>query len=684
MLDRNAMAQLKGLKHQMEVEKERAEAVIKGTQARYGFAVLDDGREVFVPPDEMLKAFPDDRVRICIRPSNDKRSVAEIEKLLDSPLDQFAGRCVRKGKALFVQPDLSRLKRWLFIPPHARNGVREGDYVLAGVLRHPIRDGRPQAKILKVIGSEDTPGLENQYVMAKYGLPQHWPAAAEKELEQVLSGADPKGSSQRLDLTDLEFISIDSARTQDIDDALFAESSSSGWTLYVAVADPTAYIEAGSGLEKEIEQRATSLYFHGDVVPMLPESLAQATCALAEGEARPALVCKITVGAEGELESYEFHEAVIRSRAKLSYYAVDRFLSGQHDDLMSHAAPLEPLYQVYRVLRARREAAELVMEDRQEYRWILGEDRQIESIEPSEKMASQRLVEECMIAANRCAAELLREHAATGPFVCHPGFRGDRLDELRAFLEMHAPELADEDASTIEGYQRIMQGLANSSSPLPLRAMVNRLMTRASLATVPGPHMGMAIATYTNFTSPLRKYLDFLVHRQIREILHEHGPNRVDQPCLDRLAARLTNARSALTEAERWLSLRYLQRLAAGGETSWQGRVSHINSSGFMVKLDANGIEGFVDLRKDPEKFSFDKWQASLTSTTRRFQLDQPVTVSLLGEDPETPHLALFAPAEGCGLKPPKQESTAAASEAAADQTADAGEAASVDPRADQ
>ena len=176
MLSQDSLSQLKGLKSQMEAEKEHAEAVVKGTQARYGFAVLDDGREVFIPPQEMLKAFPEDRVRICIRPTSDNKTIADIEKLLDSPLDMFTGRCVRKGKALFVEPDLPQINRWLFIPPHARNGVKEGDYVRSAVLRHPIRDGKPQAKVLAIIGNDDSPGIENLYSMAKYRLAEQWAA----------------------------------------------------------------------------------------------------------------------------------------------------------------------------------------------------------------------------------------------------------------------------------------------------------------------------------------------------------------------------------------------------------------------------------------------------------------------------------------------------------------------------
>ena len=270
MLNHDSLAQLKGLKSQMESEKEHADAVIKGTQARYGFAVLEDGREIFIPPDEMLKVFPNDKVRVCVRPAKDNKTIADIEKLLESPLGEFTGRCVRKGKAFFVQPDLSQLSRWLFIPPHARNGVNEGDYVRCAVLRHPIRDGKPQAKILAIIGNEKTPGIENLYCQAKHNLATHWPEDSKKALIERLETCNPMETTLRRDLTDLEFVSIDAAKTQDIDDALYADISNDGWTLYVAIADPTAYIEAGSPLQQVNAERATSIYFHGDVIPMLP------------------------------------------------------------------------------------------------------------------------------------------------------------------------------------------------------------------------------------------------------------------------------------------------------------------------------------------------------------------------------------------------------------------------------
>jgi VacB/RNase II family 3'-5' exoribonuclease len=656
MLNQDSLSQLKGLKSQMEAEKERLQATVKGTQSRYGFAVLDDGREIFIPPQEMLKVFPEDRVQVCVRPTKDNKTIADIEKLLDSPLEEFTGRCVRKGKAFFVEPDLPHLSRWLFIPPHARNGVKEGDYVRSAVLRHPIRDGKPQAKVLAVLGNETTPCIENLYSIAKYQLSQQWSNNSAKELEKLLAERRPLEAERRRDLTDLEFVSIDTAKTQDIDDALYAEISDEGWTLYVAIADPTAYIELDSNLHREISARGTSVYFHGNVLPMMPEQLSQDTCALMEGVDRLALVCKISINDSGEVGDFEFLEATVHSRAKLSYYAVDRYLNGQYDELMSHATPLEALYQVYRALRGRRESNELVMDDRKEFRWILGDDKQIDSIEPYEKLLSQKLVEECMVAANRCAGRFLSTHSANGPFVSHPGFRSDRAKETKKFLEMHTPELATLDPNSVQGYRDIMRGLTSPSNALPLRGMVNRLLTRAELSPAPAPHMGMALEVYTNCTSPLRKYVDFLVHLQIKTLLHGDEANGIGQDPLTALAKTLANSRAATLEAERWLAGNFLRRQSTQEGQMFTGRVSHVTSGGFNVKLEDSGLEGFVDLRPDEEKFSYDKWTASLTSTTRRFQLNQHVELKYLGSGEPHNWQAKFAPIANCGLKPPKPE----------------------------
>ena len=198
--------------------------------SRYG-----DGREIFIPR-MMLKVLPGDKVAICIRPAKpvkgkqDKpgRTVAEIERLIEAGLDEFVGHIVQ-GQGHFVVPDLAGLSRWLFIPPHARNGVAPGDLVSCALLRHPIKDGKPSAKILKRLGDETTPGVENGYCAARAGLPEQWSEKSAQPLVDAAAQCQPLEDATRLDLTALPFVSIDAARTVDIDDALHAEVTTSGW-----------------------------------------------------------------------------------------------------------------------------------------------------------------------------------------------------------------------------------------------------------------------------------------------------------------------------------------------------------------------------------------------------------------------------------------------------------------------
>ena len=663
MLDRNAMAQLKGLRDELEAQNERVDATIKGTQHRYGFAVTADGREVFVPPDEMLKVLPGDKVAICIRPATNKkgkqdkpgRTVAEIERLIETGVDEFVGHIVQKGKAIFVVPDLAGLSRWLFIPPHARNGVSPGDLAHCALLRHPIKDGKPSAKVLSSFGQPGSPGIENQYCAARAKLPPAWSDRLAQPLIDAAAKKAPLEDTARLDLTSLPFVSIDAARTVDIDDALHAEVTANGWQLSVAVADPTAYLRGLADVTALVAQRGSSVYFHGEVIPMLPEGISQGLCALAEDTPRPALVCQMQITEDGAISHFEFHKAVIRSHAKLAYAAVDRYVTGNSDDLIAHANPLEALVQVYRTLRERREQRELVMEERREYRWMLGEDKQIAEIDSFEKLASQHLVEECMIAANKCAAVFLRDAGAPGPFVVHGGFREDRVKETKTFLEKHRPDLAETALDTVAGYRAVLADLAGTGHSLPLREMVNRLLSRAILTDQPGPHMGLATEAYTNFTSPLRKALDFFVHLQITACLEGQSGAAYPVEGLADITRAIGRSREAVTAADRRLTANYLQKLKQAGQTRFTATVSHITSSGFTVKLTDTGLEGLVDLRPDDEKFSFDKWTMSLTSTTRRFELLQSVEVDFAGAPAAQDYLALFTLVDGCGLKPPKE-----------------------------
>ena len=638
MLDKNALSQLQGLKDQIEADKEYAEGTIKATRHRFGFVVLDDNREIFLAPDEMQRVLPGDRVSIVIKPvaANDKKAKAqtagELETLLSTAVDCFVGEVVQKGKAFFIAPDIPELAnftRWLFIPPNARSGAKHGDLVQCQLQRHPFRDGKPAVKVLQNLGSTSTPGIENEYCALRAGIARYLPKPSVNELDKALKTI-PENGAERIDFSHLPLVSIDAASTVDIDDAICAQPVENGWHLSIAIADPTALIGHSTSMTSIVAERGTSHYFHGAAIPMLPDSVSK-PAALAPAEDRPAIVCQLTIASSGETTAANVELGTVRSRAKLSYQEVDSVINGSIEHDLSNG--IRDLHGCFQALRSWREQNELVIEHRTDYRWILDDAKQIGSIEPVEKRTSQILVEECMVAANKAIAVQLQASDKPGPFVAHAGIRRDKSDEAKEFLKRFIPDMAETDFSTIDGFRALINRLNAASGERPLRAMINRLMSRASFSVKPAPHMGMAVPLYTNGTSPLRKALDYCVHLQLKAMLGDTSLTPASATVFDAINQASAKNRQAVSAAQNWLTCNYLNKCAANGEQQFSGSIVHINTSGFTVRLDQNGLEGVIDLRSHKDKFSFDKWEMSLASKDERYALGQQVTVTYLPTD---------------------------------------------------
>lgn len=630
MLNKDSLDQLRALKQQISQDKQvqqeqlearrvRATGTVRGSQGRYGFVVQDDGRELYLPPEQMLRVFPDDRVQVEVITGDDGKTSAVVEKLLASPLKEFTGQYLVRDNAHFVEPDLPRLSRWLFVPPKQRGAAAHGDLVRARINRHPLADGRPQARVEQVIGSPQTPGIEQRYALIRFDLADNAPASDEQQLLQ------PDWEARR-DLTALPFLTIDGADTQDMDDALHAAPRDGGWRLWVAIADPSAWIAPGSQLEQAVAERASAVYLPGLTVAMLPEALANERCSLQPDVERLALVCELQVSADGRIESYEFSEAKIRSRAKLSYTEVAAALAGDDTEATApHAAQLRELHALTQALQAQRRRDHVLMPDRPDYRLQLDASGKVAAIQRQDKTAAHQLVEECMVAANRSAADFLKNDTAL--FICHNGFRPERRETVAKLLAEQLPQAAD--IGELNGYATTMRA-ADIEHALPLRAILSRSLERSALRTQAAPHFGMGLPCYTTITSPIRKYGDFLLHRLIKAKLRGEQPPVFDQAELDRIQERADRARQAALLAEQWLKCQYLEQQPKGPH---RGEVCHVTSSGFVVRLSDTGIEGFVDTRHSGVKCSFDTTTLRLTCGERVFQLDQPVEVEVAAID---------------------------------------------------
>lgn len=645
MLNNDALQQLKQLKQQLKSQKEVFSATVKDSGAKSGQVILDNGRQIFLPQEEMQKVFPHDRIKVTLCVDSKGQDFAEVEELIDSSLSEFTGQIIGRGKAVFVEPDVGRLSRWIFIPPHQLSGAKAGDFVRCRITQHPIKSGKPKAEVISIIGHPDQPYIEHNYIIDKHKLDLAWPESVQAEVDAIEAQAQEAiASANRKDMTNLSWLTIDAESTQDMDDALYAEAlTDGGWLLRVAIADPAFWIKPDSALDVEARKRSTSVYLPKQTIPMLPESLSHNWCSLVPGEARLALVCELKVSEQGEVVSSELYQAKVRSQAKLSYDAVSDYLDGVEDNSVATENPellpvIDCLQQVQGALNAYREQHAVCFENRPDYYFELDEQGKIAAIHRQHRSTANRLVEACMIAANCAAADFLAQKAPKAIYISHSGVRSDRLEDVKKLVAELLPEFDTEALNKPEGYRQLIHSLNNKSVDVPLRTIVSRQLERSLFSLEPGFHSGMGFERYTTFTSPIRKYNDLVLHRIIIALLDEQPVPEVATGLLDELQAGQQKARFSANEVEQWLKCQFMEDKV---EQTFTATVVQVNPFGVLARLDDFGIDGFVDLRRKDPKFAYDPLYQQTSNGEQQFMLDQSIEVKVSSVDMKRRNLKL-------------------------------------------
>lgn len=654
MLNLDALSQLKSLKKEIHASIPRHEGKVRATGGRYGFVNTEDNQQFFLSPDEMDKVLAGDVIAFKVEETKEGKTQAIIEKLISTSQDEFVGQYIIKGKGHFVSPDHPTFNRWVFVPPAQRNGAKDGDLVACKISQHPYPHGKVQAKVLEVVGQPSDRQIESNMMIRKWDIAGEFSEHCLNEAQALLSVMNEAVTAeQRTDLTALNWLTIDSAMSRDLDDALYCEKTDSGWDLHVAIADPSCAIKPGSELDKEALRRGTSSYFADNMIPMLPSSLSEGAFSLLPQQIRPVLVCHMSITSEGEITAYRLENANIESKAKLSYTQVAAFLSdadtSDTDDQIDDA--IKPVLSILNdcalALNSYRREHNLVLDDRTEFRGILGENGKIEQIISMDRNLAHKLVEECMVASNRSVANFLSEQTH-GLFIQHAGIRSERQGEARALVKEQLKVENPEKITSLEGFVEIQKIIAagdpereDGKFELPLQAILARQLERSKFGTETKPHVGMGLPAYTTFTSPLRKYNDLLVHRLVKAYLAEAPIDPIETDVLEQVSKAQNNSRMAAWQAEQWLKAEWLLRqfneeknLANDKDSNNKeglkrsGHIVQVNSGGFTVRLDDNGIEGQFEVRRNKE-WKFDTKTMTHTKGEATYRLEQPVTVTI-------------------------------------------------------
>ncbi len=630
MLDLNTLSQLKDLKKQIQDSVPRGTGIVKGTNKRFGFVIADnDSQQYLLPQTEMEKVLPGDHIQYILEQGDktDEKPIAKIEKLLKSDFSRFIGSIVTKKDQMYVVPDHQQCNRWIFIPPKFRKTLKEGDLVAAKISQHPFQhEGRVQAEITAFIGQPADPYIEHRYAIVKEGIEEKiWQPdelqAVRQTAETLLDATIPERSDYRSSL----FFTIDGASTQDLDDALNIEKTADGWKLNIAIADVSTFIDANSPLDKIAVKQASSIYMPGQKIPMLPDVLSSDICSLKPHQDRLALICHLTINADGTIIHTSYTEAVINSKAKLSYDEVALLIDGKHSSI-NESIKLQLLELNNLALQRHewRKKNSLLMDEYVDYRYTLNDKGKIIAIEKQERNKAQQLVEECMLACNESTARFINQHQHDGLFLAHNGFKADQLSGLEKLFEAYLPDFDKTTANTLEGYKNLLRLVENLECDLALKEILRKKLVKSEWSIKHSPHFGLGFDAYTTFTSPIRKYSDLLVHRIIKSIIHQQTAVPLTEKTITHLNDAIQSVRNAQRDCEQALKCQYLQQFKG---RAFNGEISMINHRVIGVHLPDFDIHGKIEVRSLNTPFTFKQDSLQLLSDTLNFRLKQNVSV---------------------------------------------------------
>ncbi|WNO60183.1 ribonuclease R [Rheinheimera sp. MMS21-TC3] len=593
-----------GLVDNMDLVK----GTVLGHRDGFGFLKLDQGGpDWFLPQFEMRRLLPGDKVLATAQNIKSKDKIeARIVRILDARPEPIVGRYFKDFALGVVVPEDPRITQDIVIPDGEQGAARHGQVVLVEVTKRPSKRVNAIGKITEVLGEHLAPGMEIEVAIRNHQIPHEFSNAVLEQVAVYGEEVSEQSKQGRVDLTKLGLITIDGEDARDFDDAVYAETKKGGgWRLYVAIADVSAYVQPNTALDASALERGNSVYFPDHVVPMLPEALSNGLCSLNPHVDRLCLVADMHINSSGELESYQFYQAVMNSSARLTYNRVHKIIQGDEELRQQYAAnlsnitALQQLYTKLAEVRTKRGALEF---DTVETRFIFNSHRKIEQIVPVHRVESHKLIEECMIMANVAAARFIEKHQAHALFRVHERPDADRFANFRRFLaELGIEANLSAEPSPLE----LTQALA-SLGDRPDRELIETTMLRSmKQAVYQGDnqgHFGLALEAYAHFTSPIRRYPDLVLHRSIKAILAKQGQQVTGSryysaeeivPLGEQCSMTERRADDATREVADWLKCEYMQD-HIGAE--FAGVVATVTNFGLFVRLTELYIEGLVHI----------------------------------------------------------------------------------------
>lgn len=574
----------------------------------YGFVVSsnDKNNVYFISGNSVHHALHEDVVVASILPQNEEnKQSATIHAIVERQFDTVIGTYMDNGAFGYVIPDNAKINMDIYIPQGSTVEAKSYDKVICRITKYPEHNRNPEGEIEEVLGLRFERGVDLLSVIKGHNLRDEFPTKVLNQVKKMSEEISEEEIKARTDLRDKMIFSIDGEDSKDLDDAVSIERLENGhYRLGVHIADVSHYVKENSKVDKEAIERGTSVYLVDTVLPMLPVKLSNNLCSLNPDKDKLTLSVTMDISEKGLVVSHRIHESVIRSRAKLHYSEVTRYLKGEYPTFEEKYGELTPsltlMEELARILMKKREDRGNICFDFPEAKIILTEDGEVADVKKYNRGISNQIIEEFMIICNETVAETFVKNQLPFVYRTHDNPREEKLKTFNEFIALHGYQLENLEKVEPKELQSILLDVKGKKGEKAISLILLQSMQQARYHPICKGHFGLSTQYYCHFTSPIRRYPDLQIHRIIKE--HLHGvltERRVDE--LNEIVeknAKISSRkeRTAQKAEEELQEVKKVDFMRNKVGEAFDGVITNVTSAGFTVTLD-NTIEGFVNIQ---------------------------------------------------------------------------------------
>lgn len=627
-------------------EVEKTTGTFTMSSKGFGFVSLEGEEEdVFIPAAKVNGAMHLDTVELVVSPiMTGKRREGEILRIVERGMKQVVCTFEESKGFGFAVPDNQRFGKDIFIPKEYTLGAVSGHKVVVEITNYGDHGKNPEGRVTEILGHINDPGTDILSIVRSYDLPVTFSEKIMHQVENVAKEVSEADIAGRMDLRNVQMVTIDGEDAKDLDDAVSLVMEGENYVLGVHIADVTNYVQEHSALDVEALHRGTSVYLVDRVIPMLPHALSNGICSLNQRETRLAMSCIMTINPKGEVIDHIITESVICVDRRMTYTNVRKILqdedpavTAEYEELVSMFRRMETLASILRKKRMKRGSIDF---DFPETKVILDAEGHPTDIMPYERNVATKLIEDFMLIANETVAQDSFWQELPFVYRTHENPDPEKIHKLSAFInnfgytihigtdEIHPKEL-----------QKLLEKIDGSQQEALISRLTLRSMKQARYTTSCTGHFGLAAKYYCHFTSPIRRYPDLQIHRIIKDNLRGRmNEKRIAhyQKLLTEVAKHSSEMERRAEEAEReTVKLKKVEYMENHLGEVFEGVISGVTEWGFFVELE-NTVEGLVrltELKDDFYQYYESSYELVGSATNKRYRLGQRIKVRVARTD---------------------------------------------------